>query len=71
MKLTIILSTAQESFADLGAYRGDTIAELLHYAGGCSRVFAFEPDEKTHKKLCAAVEQMGLSDRATCVQMAA
>lgn len=67
----IIKPTAQESFADLGAYRGDTIAELLHYAGGCRRVFAFEPDEKTHKKLCAAVEQMGLSDRATCVQMAA
>lgn len=67
----IIKPTAQESFADLGAYRGDTIAELLHYAGGCRRVFAFEPDEKTHKKLCAAVEQMGFSDRATCVQMAA
>ncbi len=67
----ILRPGAQESFADLGAYRGDTIAELLHYAGDCKRVFAFEPDEKTYRKLCAAVEQMGLADKATCVQMAA
>lgn len=67
----LLRPTPQEHFADLGAYRGDTIAELLDYAGGCERVFAFEPDEKTHRKLCAAVEQMGLSERATCVQMAA
>ena len=31
----ILKPTAEESFADLGAYRGDTIAELLHYARGC------------------------------------
>ncbi len=68
---TILRPTSQESFADLGAYRGDTIAELLHYAGGCKRVFAFEPDEKTYKKLLAAVEQMGLQDKAVCAQMAA
>lgn len=67
----ILRPTDHEHFADLGAYRGDTIAELLHFAGGCERVFAFEPDEKTHKKLCLAVEQMGLAGRATCVQMAA
>ena len=56
----ILRPTDHEHFADLGAYRGDTIAELLHFAGGCERVFAFEPDEKTHKKLCLAVEQMAL-----------
>lgn len=67
----LLQPTPKEHFADLGAYRGDTIAELLQYAGGCERVFAFEPDQKTHQKLCAAVEQMGLSDCATCVQMAA
>lgn len=43
----------------------------MHYAGGCERVFAFEPDAKTYPKLLAAVEQMGLADRATCVQRAA
>lgn len=67
----ILRPTDHEHLADLGTYRGDTIAELLHFAGGCERVFAFEPDEKTHKKLCLAVEQMGLAGRATCVQMAA
>ena len=67
----ILRPTPRESFADLGAYRGDTIAELMHYAGGCERVFAFEPDAKTYPKLLAAVEQMGLADRATCVQRAA
>ena len=67
----ILRPTPSESFADLGAYRGDTIAELMHYAGGCERVFAFEPDAKTYPKLLAAVEQMGLADRATCVQRAA
>ena len=67
----ILRPTAFEHFADLGAYRGDTVAELLHYAGGCERVFAFEPDAKTYKKLCLAIEQMGLTQRATCVQMAA
>ena len=53
----ILRPTDHEHFADLGAYRGDTIAELLYFAGGCERVFA--------------VEQMGLAGRATCVQMAA
>ncbi len=67
----ILRPTSSESFADLGAYRGDTIAELMHYAGGCERVFAFEPDAKTYPKLLAAVEQMGFADRATCVQRAA
>ncbi len=37
----------RESFADR-RLRGDTIAELMHYAGGCERVFAFEPDAKTY-----------------------
>ena len=67
----IIKPAPNEHFADLGAYRGDTIAELIHYAGGCERVFAFEPDAKTYTKLCLAVEEMGMAERATCVQMAA
>lgn len=67
----ILQPTASESFADLGAYRGDTIAELIHYASDCKRVIAFEPDEKTHKKLLVAVEQMGLSQKSLCVQAAA
>ena len=41
-----------ESFLDLGAYRGDTIEEFLHYTGGeYSHITALEPDIKTYKKL--------------------
>ena len=38
-------------FADLGAYNGDTIRELINYAPKLKYVFAMEPDKKTFKKL--------------------
>lgn len=49
-----------ENYLDLGAYRGDTIAEFLHYSGNGQapkdnfngNIIALEPDEKTYKKLC-------------------
>lgn len=41
-----------EDFLDLGAYRGDTVDELLKYSGGFySSITALEPDERTFKKL--------------------
>ena len=40
-----------ESFLDLGAYRGDTVKEFLHYANGYEKIVAVEPDKKTFKKL--------------------
>ena len=40
-----------ESFLDLGAYRGDTIKEFLHYAGNHEKIVAVEPDKRTFKKL--------------------
>lgn len=41
-----------ESYLDLGAYRGDTIQEFLHYTNGHYRhITALEPDNKTYKKL--------------------
>lgn len=43
---------AQEHFADLGAYNGDTIRELLYYTGGAfASVTALEPDRRNFKKL--------------------
>lgn len=46
--------TDDESYLDLGAYRGDTIDELLHYSGGGYRdITALEPDKKTFAKLKA------------------
>lgn len=41
-----------EHYLDLGAYKGDTIEELLHYTGGkYSSIIALEPDVKTFRKL--------------------
>lgn len=40
-----------ESFLDLGAYRGDTIDEFLHYVNNYEKIVAVEPDKRTYKKL--------------------
>lgn len=57
---TNILRLGQnESYLDLGAYRGDTIDEFLHYTGGSySHIVALEPDRKTFAKLKAHVAEM-------------
>ena len=57
-KDTFALINAQniKSFADLGAYRGDTLAEMLGYAPKLERAYAFEPDARTYKKLSAFCE---------------
>ena len=42
------------SYADLGAYNGDTIRELLSYANGnLQTVYAMEPDARNFRKLSA------------------
>ena len=47
-----------EDFADLGAYNGDTIRELLHYTRGqFSSITAFEPDRRNFKKLKKYAEE--------------
>ena len=47
------------SFADLGAYRGDTLAEMLGYAESLESAYALEPDARTFKKLSAFCESYG------------
>ena len=47
-----------ESFLDLGAYRGDTIKEFLHYAGDYEKIVAVEPDKRTFKKLQTYCESL-------------
>lgn len=43
--------------ADLGAYNGDTVRELLNYAGqGLERIVAMEPDPRNFRKLQAYAE---------------
>ncbi len=45
-----------KSYADLGAYNGDTIRELSLYAAKLEAVYAMEPDRRTFKKLSAYAE---------------
>ena len=48
-----------EHYLDLGAYKGDTIEELLHYTSGkYSSIIALEPDVKTFRKLETFAEGM-------------
>ena len=43
-----------ERYLDLGAYRGDTVAEFLSASGGkYTSITALEPDPRTYKKLAA------------------
>ncbi len=47
-----------ESFLDLGAYRGDTVEEFLKYAKSFEKIVAVEPDTRTFKKLSANCESL-------------
>ncbi len=47
-----------ESFLDLGAYRGDTVDEFLYYVSGYEKIVAVEPDLRTYKKLEAHCEAL-------------
>lgn len=46
------------SFLDLGAYNGDTIRETLRVAPNLSKIIAFEPDIKNHRKLSSYLNDL-------------
>lgn len=50
--------TDKEHYADLGAYRGDTLEELIDLCGGFEKAYAFEPDKKTFLKLFENTKDM-------------
>ena len=57
-----------ESYLDLGAYRGDTVEEFLNYCDGeYSDITALEPDRRTFKKLEAYLENV---EKSTAYQYA-
>lgn len=66
-----ILRLSNESYLDLGAYRGDTAEEFLQYTDGYSRIVAVEPNPKNYNKLCAYLNNIpnteaihaGIADR--------
>lgn len=56
--LSLLGLTDNENYLDLGAYRGDTVDELINFAGGYSEITALEPDIRSYKKLCEHCENM-------------
>lgn len=57
-----------ETYLDLGAYRGDTVEEFLHYCNGkYSEIIALEPDRRTFRKLEAYLENV---EKSTAYQYA-
>ncbi len=47
-----------EIYFDLGAYRGDTVAEFLQNVNSYKKIIAVEPDLKTYNKLCIATQEL-------------
>lgn len=47
-----------ETYFDLGAYRGDTVEEFLKNVGSYRKIVAVEPDKKTYSKLCLATQEI-------------
>lgn len=56
--LTLLGLTENETYLDLGAYRGDTVDELVNFTGGYAKITAVEPDGRSFKKLCEHCENM-------------
>ncbi len=56
----ILTPARYRSYADLGAYNGDTIRELRSRAPNLSRIFAMEPDARNFRKLTAWAEEAGV-----------
>ncbi len=47
-----------ESFLDLGAYRGDTVLDFLNFTKAYEKIIAVEPDKRTFKKLQINCEKL-------------
>lgn len=47
----------QETFLDLGAYRGDTVKEFIDVVSSYTKIIAVEPDKKTFSKLCENLKE--------------
>ena len=53
-----------ESFLDIGAYRGDTVDEFLKYTKSYKKIVAVEPDTRTFKKL-----QLNCENLENCITL--
>lgn len=59
------------SAADLGAYNGDTLRELMRYSPTIEKIYALEPDAKNFRKLSAYCDSFEGSTSLVCVNAAA
>lgn len=59
------------TYADLGAYNGDTIRELMSYSPVLSDIVAFEPDRRSFRKLCEFCDTLEDTPRVERVNAAA
>lgn len=60
----IVPTRENSSYADIGAYNGDTIRQYLSYFPDCKKIYAFEPDKKNYKKLLCYAENNGIDTSA-------
>ncbi len=68
---SLLHPTTYTAYADLGAYNGDTISELLAFAPQTERVFAMEPDAHNYRKLCERAQREGWQTKLTALCAAA
>ena len=66
--LSIIKPNKSDSYADLGAYNGDTAQRFIQLAGGYEHIYVFEPDKKSFRK---CLERMKKLDNITFINSAA
>lgn len=59
------------SAADLGAYNGDTVREMLSYCPEIERIHALEPDRRNFRKLSSFCEGYGGYAKLTAINAAA
>lgn len=67
---TLLGYDTMESAIDVGAYRGDTLKEMLAFAPKLQTVYALEPDEKNFARLSAFAETV-TDKRIVCMNVAA
>lgn len=60
---TLVLPETIRTAADLGAYNGDTVRELIEKSGGrVKRIYAMEPDSRNFQKLAAYADEQTACD---------
>lgn len=64
--MSLIKPTVQDCYVDLGAYNGDTVSEMLCFAGGSLKeITAFEPDAKNYRRLQKRIDKESIANITT------